>query len=181
MRCRPPSRITRRRSAKEKIVARDTGMALRVHGRCVEVVGVLKQPTKLLVTNMEPKQHTAPTKTKDAVQPPPAREEASPPAVSKRKQSSAQRLLDFQEKVRAAKIANAVAQGCDPVLAQVAQARLERKRLERRASERLARAATPMAADPAPVDGLPRGTQEGQPCSDEAAAKRARVLLPEAG
>ena len=73
----------------------------------------------------------APTKTKDAVQPPPAREEASPPAVSKRKQRSAQRLLEFQEKVRAAKIANAVAQGCDPVLAQVAQARLERKEAAR--------------------------------------------------
>ena len=86
------------------IIARDTGMALRVHRGSVEVVGVLKQPTKPTVTKMEPKQTATPTMTKAVAKPPPAHEDASPPAVSKRKLRSQQRLQEYQQKRQDAQV-----------------------------------------------------------------------------
>ena len=66
------------------IIARDTGMALRVHGRCVEVTGVLKQPSKFSVTKVESKPQAAAMKAEAAAVPlvPTVREDASSPACS---------------------------------------------------------------------------------------------------
>ena len=82
------------------MIARDTGMALRVHGRCVDIIGELRQPAKMTVTKMEPKKHTAP-KTQAAATPPQEHEEASTPAVSNRKQRSRDRLQEFQQRKKA--------------------------------------------------------------------------------
>ena len=63
-------------------------------------------------------------------------DEASPPPLSKRKQRSAQRLQEYQEKKRADAVAELVAKGCELAIAQANVARLERKRLEERAAAR---------------------------------------------
>ena len=108
--------------------------------------------------------------------PPAASGETPPPSVSKRSERSRKRLLEFQEKKRAAAVQELVAKGCDLAVAQATVARDERKRLE----ERTKAGAAPMEEDAASVDGRPPG-EEGQPRGDDANSKRARVSPPETG
>ena len=96
-------------------------------------------------------------------------DDASPTPLSARKQRSARRLQEFQEKKRAAAVQDFVTQGADPVVAQEKVARLERKRLERIAADCVA----PMEAEPS-IEGRPPGEQERQPRGQVARPKRAR-------
>ena len=83
-------------------VAREEGVLLRVHRRgCVDVIGVLKQHTK----TPRPVVHKVQRKPVEAAEPKlpsTAADDTSPPSLSKRKQRSAERLQDYQEKKRAA-------------------------------------------------------------------------------
>ncbi len=62
-------------------------------------------------------------------------DDASPTPLSARKQRSARRLQEFQEKKRAALIAEKVAMGMDTKVAEAAVRRDEAKRLEQRTAD----------------------------------------------
>ena len=95
-------------------IAREEGVKLRVRRDGVDVIGVLKQHSKMprRVVNKEQKKQTD---TVEPTLPSTAVDEASPPSPSKRKERSAQRLLAFQQKKRAAIFAAKYCRGCsDP-------------------------------------------------------------------
>ena len=81
-------------------VAREEGVKLRVHHGVVDIIGVLKQPTKVpgKVVNKEQKK---PAKPVEPTLPSTVGDETPPPPLSKRKEKSKQRLLVYQEKKRA--------------------------------------------------------------------------------
>ena len=62
-------------------------------------------------------------------------DDASPTPLNARKQRSARRLQEFQEKKRAALIAEKVAMGMDTKVAEAAVRRDEAKRLEQRTAD----------------------------------------------
>ena len=79
-------------------VAREEGVTLKVHG--IEVTGLLKQHTK--VPRKSCKVLQKPAETAATMKPSaPADDSSSPAPLSKRKERSAQRLLEFQKKKRA--------------------------------------------------------------------------------
>jgi len=125
-------------------VAREEGVKLRVHHRCVDIIGVLKQHTKVpckVVSKVQKK----PTETVAPTLPSATAGEAPPPPLSKRKQRSAQRLQDFLERKRAAAVAELVAKGYRLEVVRGVVARAESKRLERiQAARAAAGAPTPM-------------------------------------
>ena len=96
--------------------------------------------------------------------------DAPPKPPSKRQQRSILRLQEFQEKKKAAFVAELAARGCEHSHAVAAVARAERMRLERIAASR----AAPMEADAAPSEGHPSGSRDGQTCGSE-------PELPDAG
>ena len=82
-------------------IAREEGVTLRVHHGGVDITGVLKQQAKAprpLVHKAQKK----PVEAAEPILPSTTADETSPPTLSKRKQRSTQRLLEFQEKKRAA-------------------------------------------------------------------------------
>ena len=81
-------------------IAREEGVKLRVHQGVVEIIGVLKQHTKVprKVVNKEQKK---PTEAVEPALPSTVGDETPPPSLSKRKERSQQRLLEFQKKKRA--------------------------------------------------------------------------------
>ena len=90
-------------------VVREEGVALKVHG--VEITCVLKQH-KVTGRRATPGQQKKPTEAVASKPPPAVSGEAPPPSVSKRRERSRQRLLEFQEKKRAAAVQELVAKGC---------------------------------------------------------------------
>ena len=156
-------------------VVREEGVALRVHG-----IEIFNKRKPLKMKKKVPRQEQKkPTETVAPTLPSTANGETPPPPRSKRKQRSAQRLLDFQEKKRAAAVQKQVLQGADPIVAEETVARSERKRLEmiaRMAADR----ATPMEAESS-IEGRPPG-EERQPRGQRARPKRARTSgRPETG
>jgi len=137
-------------------LARAEGITLKVHG--VEITGVLKQP-QVAKTRTKRKAQQRPAETAASEQPSTVADEASPPPLSKRKQRSAQRLLEFQEKKRAAMLVRY--EGRQDVVE-----RLERKRLERIASSKAA-----CVQQAAPVPDAEPMEAEG-----DGTAKRARLI-----
>ena len=98
-------------------LAREEGVKLRVHG--IAVTGLLKQQCK--VQHKACKVVQKPAETAAPKPPPVAVDETSPPPLSNRKQRSAQRLLEYQQKKRAATFLARC-----PHLNQVAVDRMER-------------------------------------------------------
>lgn len=158
-------------------VARAEGVTLRVHG--IVVSPVLKQHKKddMLRTKVQQQPVEA------TVPPPPAAaadDSSSPPPLSKRKQRSAQRLLVYQEKMRAARLADTIqtlsrrseeyGRGHTPeeirtrALEKVASR--ERRRLARCARERMQSSATPMEVS-ASVERSPPGSSGGTPSGEK--------------
>ena len=157
-------------------VVREEGVALRVHG-----IEIFNKRKPLKMKKKVPRQEQKkPTETVAPTLPSTANGETPPPPRSKRKQRSAQRLLDFQEKKRAAAVQKQILQGADPIVAQETVARSERRRLEIIAQLAVARA-TPMEAESS-IEGRPPGEQERQPRDQVARPKRARKSgRPETG
>ena len=154
-------------------LARAEGITLKVHG--VEITGVLKQP-QVAKTRTKRKAQQGPAETAASEQPSTVADEASPPPLSKRKQRSAQRLLEFQEKKRAALVHELVSKGTELSVAQGIVARDERKRLEHVAAQR----AAPMEEEANSVEGRPPGSQAAA-AQLGVGPKRARFEPPEAG
>ena len=103
-------------------------------------------------------------------------DDASPTPLSARKQRSARRLQEFQEKKRAALLAEKVATGMDTNVAEAAVRREEAKRLERLKADK----AAPM--EDASIEGHSGGEQPEQTRDEAAGPKRARASeSPEAG
>ena len=117
-------------------LAHEEEVAIRLHG--IVVTPKLKQPKVSKKAVREVRQKQAPSATAGEVPPSPG---------GKRKERSARRLQEFQEKKRAGFIAELVAKGCELQHAQQAVANAERMRLERIAQSR----AQPMEADAAPA------------------------------
>ena len=151
-------------------VVRQEGVALKMHGVDIIPTRLLKQQ-KVKGYRATPGQQKKQTESVALKPPPAASGETPPPSVSKRSERSRQRLLEFQEKKRAAAVQEEVAKGCDLAVAQAKVARRERKRLE----ERMKARAAPMEEDAASIDGRPTG-EGGQPRGEHASPKRARVV-----
>ena len=112
-------------------IASTAGVTLRVHG--VEVSGTAlmqrKMRTKMQCNNVQSKVPAASVAA--PATPMEVSGEAPTPPLSKRQQRSTTRLLEFQEKKRAAEVQRYVANGTDLVYAHEKQQRLEMKRLQR--------------------------------------------------
>ena len=91
--------------------------------------------------------------------------DAPPSSGGKRTKRNAQRLQEFQEKKRAAFVAELTAKGCELRHAQEAVASAEQQRLERIARKR----AQPMEADAAPGQAMEADAAPGQPMEADAA------------
>ena len=147
---------------------------MKVHG--IAVYGLSLKQHKLTPCRLGHKEQKKPAEPAEPTLPSATAGDAPPKPLTKRQQRSAQRLMEFQEKKRAAAVQELVAKGCELSVAQAKVARLERKRLE----ERTKAGEAPMEEDAASVDGRPPG-EEGQPRGDDASSKRARVSPPETG
>ena len=157
-------------------VARETDVVLRLHG--IEIYNKRK-PHKLEKEVVQQKQQK-PVEAAVLELPLATDGEAPPPPLSKRQRRSAQRLQEFQEKKRAAEVAEVLADPATSIRteegARYYVARRERQRL-------LARRPTPMddsSSDVSSVEGQPRG-EEGPPRGVDVGPKRARVSPPDVG
>ena len=158
-------------------LAREEGVKLCVHGVLVSPV-LQKLQHRMIPGRRATHGRQQPAET--AVQKqsmPTAVDEASPPALSKRHQRSAERLQEYQEKKRAALVAELVSKGTDSTVAHGIVARDERKRLEQIAARR----AAPMEEEADSVEGHPPGTGAAAAQRHPVSPKRARLSLPEAG
>ena len=106
-------------------VARDEGVALRVHGINVQPINTLKQHGKAVSKVPMPKAEAA--QGKQATVP---SDESSPRPPSQRKQRQARRLEEFHQRKRVAAVAEKVAAGVAPEVAKQQVARDEQMRLE---------------------------------------------------
>jgi hypothetical protein len=155
-------------------IAREEGVALDVHGVHITNISRRKPMLKEKCNKVQHGQQRM-AEAANPKQPTAVVDEASPQPRSKRAARSAQRLLDFQERKRAAAIAALVEQGTDAGVAAGQVARVEAKRLEAAAAARTGSA--PMET----IDGRPPGEDEGLQHSDAARSKRARASPPEVG